>query len=1835
MKKLVIVLVAICSFLHADPLEVIPLDTKSNLKASAAVEPFEINLATLGGEPSSIIHGCVNAISGSFIESSTDLVAPGPEPLAVHRVYTNLGGWSINYPEMVEKRTSTIIHMQNGMTSSFKKKGDYFWIRPENFRNGLTNCSTAIISGRTNPHSFRFKEDSDEYHYTLQDGGKSIKKFKERILCHRRVNNQAEGYFGYLLAYEIKPTGLRTEYSYQNSPLGWAIQEIHTLNFNKQKLNSISYDYSHFATSSSMIAYANENRSGHCEYKYKNSNLSSVVSLTAPPVSYEYDETTKFMRRKIHPDQRIMEIDYYDEVNPYMAVKDKENSHYGRVFSLKSPVGKDAQLYTTHRFFYEIQKNPKQFHVTRVFDILNQETRYSFDSDTHLRSIEELGPQNRACKFYWYEKETPFDGNLMTKTLEDSSGKITSCHHYIYDERGNILESWLFGNLTGKNQTSPVLNKGIPYENGCDRYLKRCTYSDDGYNHLLTEEDGRKIIQYLYAPKNDLVQAKLIADITGKIRYREFYTYNVNGALTRIVADDGCLSTENDSSITERHITTIQYREQFPIGLPQIIEEKYLDINTNKEKLLTKVENFHDALGRIVQQNHYNADNKLRYSLKWEYDLHGNVLKETNPLGYTSTYSYDANDNLITEQHPGNPFYTLYTYDYANRMISSEDVHSDFILSTRYDYNLLSQKTSSFDWQGNETNFVYDRLGRVIQTIHPAVIESGNVYRPVECTEYDNADNPVVKIDPSGNRTDFLYNVRGQPCIIRHPDGAVERNEYTIDGLLEKNIALNGTTTHFEYDYMGRLCRKEIRSPDGQLLSTCSAVYNHFHKLYEIDSAGHRTDFQYDAAGRLICITKGVVKTKYHYDNCQRLIKTLEYFGPGENDFIAKVQEYDVMDRIIEERTEDSKCQILTRFSSVYNERGECIQSLSYHQTKPTITTLTYNAYGDVEKVTDPQENTTQTHFYYSYITANGQCVFAKETVDPLGNILFLEYDPLSRLKFEIKKNAMGLVLQKREFIYDACGNCVRQIEHVFTPGEADKRLVHAFEFDCNHQLIRWIEAAGTPEQRQTRYAYNFYHQKTTTVKPDGVELYYLYDWLGRLSSFKSSDESIHYQYNYDANSNIIQVDDLVHHTSTTRKFDENNRMTEETQANGLTVKYAYDSLARPLQMTLPDQSMVTYEYNSLHLSKVKRGDFTHTYLTYNQAGLLEKAQMIGKSGHINYTIDSCKRLTKIRTKKWEEQIPKNGFDKAGNLLEKVTHDDIGENKAKFTYNTLYQLTSEKGHVKHTFAYDSLYNLVQLDKTNHQINALNQLLNDGFEKCTYDQNGCLIQKGKLKFTYDALDRLASVVDGEKKITYTYDDLNRRLSTTTSSGTVRYIYQGKNEIGACDETGRIKQLRVLGLGKGAELGASILFELDDCTFAPVHDISGNVCALIDPFTGKTVETYRYSAFGKETLYDNTSRPISHSISPWRFASKRTDDETGFVYFGERYYNPEISRWVTADPLGLSAGPNMYTYLFNNPLNNCDLYGLEKCFGEDQFCHRHCLSQEASRQERRPLDTHQERTHLGFMEICNGFWNGVKNTPANFVKAAGKFIYDFCHEMIPVPIIKDIGRVIGHLMQGKSISSYTMSYREQHSFKEVIRGNGASNHNVVTVNGMGVSAAEAIDRAKKSYYELGGNYDVYISYNASHGFVADLFECIGQLIGICTHSSDVFKETLTTATSSLGDYGMTFLNCHSQGGLIAFDASRTLSKSITNRVNAYTIGSPVALSDGDYRTVKNFAADSDPVSWGTRTYNAVKSVFNSSTRITTLRTKESVLKSHSYLGNAYQKAQALRMFEIRNF
>ena len=102
-----------------------------------------------------------------------------------------------------------------------------------------------------------------------------------------------------------------------------------------------------------------------------------------------------------------------------------------------------------------------------------------------------------------------------------------------------------------------------------------------------------------------------------------------------------------------------------------------------------------------------------------------------------------------------------------------------------------------------------------------------------------------------------------------------------------------------------------------------------------------------------------------------------------------------------------------------------------------------------------------------------------------------------------------------------------------------------------------------------------------------------------------------------------------------------------------------------------------------------------------------------------------------------------------------------------------------------------------------------------------------------------------------------------------------------------------------------------------------DANKNVTELSDE-NGGIVAHYEYSPFGSLT---KVSGDYADS-NPFRFSSEYFDEETGLIYYNYRYYNPELGRWISRDPIEEQGGYNLYGMIGNNLLNNWDSLGQIK-------------------------------------------------------------------------------------------------------------------------------------------------------------------------------------------------------------------------------------------------------------------------------------------------------------------
>lgn len=93
---------------------------------------------------------------------------------------------------------------------------------------------------------------------------------------------------------------------------------------------------------------------------------------------------------------------------------------------------------------------------------------------------------------------------------------------------------------------------------------------------------------------------------------------------------------------------------------------------------------------------------------------------------------------------------------------------------------------------------------------------------------------------------------------------------------------------------------------------------------------------------------------------------------------------------------------------------------------------------------------------------------------------------------------------------------------------------------------------------------------------------------------------------------------------------------------------------------------------------------------------------------------------------------------------------------------------------------------------------------------------------------------------------------------------------------------------------------------------------------------------YHPFGT-TAYQAVNKDVKAAAKRYKYTAKERDGESGLYYYGARYYNPSIGKFLTPDPLdglfrvaglGNSQRINIYSYVHNNPINYFDPSGLQE-------------------------------------------------------------------------------------------------------------------------------------------------------------------------------------------------------------------------------------------------------------------------------------------------------------------
>jgi RHS repeat-associated protein len=203
----------------------------------------------------------------------------------------------------------------------------------------------------------------------------------------------------------------------------------------------------------------------------------------------------------------------------------------------------------------------------------------------------------------------------------------------------------------------------------------------------------------------------------------------------------------------------------------------------------------------------------------------------------------------------------------------------------------------------------------------------------------------------------------------------------------------------------------------------------------------------------------------------------------------------------------------------------------------------------------------------------------------------------------------------------------------------------------------------------------------------------------------------------------------------------------------------------------------------------------------------------------------------------------------------------------------------------------------------------------------------------------------TAVGPQQLIQLEYDCQSRRIgkklwNNTGGTGNpvvnLRFLYDGWNLLAEVDGLNNNAKVRsyvwgndLSGSPQGAG-GVAGLLKVTYCGSATTnafvaYDGNGNLAGLVDAANGTPCAQHEYGPFGEVI---RMSGPTARA-NPFRFSTKYQDDETDLLYYGYRYYNAGMGRWISRDPVAETAGQGLYAMCGNSAINSYDPLGLRAC------------------------------------------------------------------------------------------------------------------------------------------------------------------------------------------------------------------------------------------------------------------------------------------------------------------
>ncbi|MCB1118110.1 MAG: RHS repeat protein, partial [Chlamydiia bacterium] len=1051
-------------------------------------------LALTHGEPSSMVEGCVSAITGGLYLNQADIVVKGAEPITFTRQYVSdhylstYRGWQfcgISSASHIKIGINFLINDGRGIYLDFyindlnkaeklrkKKQAIPLVLDPGWLNAAISNSANHEISARTNLYNMRAQV-SHDYNWLrvyLPDGGErhyEVVKNTKKDECPT---------LSYMLTKEIKPSRNIIHYEYtkdgnllkisshspdEKTTYAWIKLSYHGDVKKLKDFTVTTSDGQEREYCFDTVEYQEPNPCIHRKYWKKQCfYLSTYRSNTTPNEAIEYRSLISEIKL---PDGRYRSFEYDD--------KNRVKCIYGPV----GPNGKKQALYT---FKYADKK-------TNVFDALGNRVQYTYNDKYRLTHIHRYQGRDQLLnieQFTW-GKNNGLDATLLkARTLFDPEKQPIHSRQFIYDCKGNPIEERYFGTITGTCEKLKI-NAGLPVAGSGDCAITMREYSSDKHNLLIQETHPNGLVMEVsHYPGTDLVKSRIHKQ-GNQILKREFFFYDASYRLIEEVVDDGNVLEYQQHAIGSYRVhTRYDLLKSGPfIGMPKTITKTYLSQKSPHLQLINMEELDYDKFGNVTKRHIYDSNRIKQFTLQQIYDGRNRLQKIVNAIGEEETFTYDANNNLIKHLLTDGSTKT-YKYDKANRLVAAaHEAHKD-----TYAYNAKSEQISQTNYLDNTTTFKYDALGNCIQKTGPPAPTP-----PITTTSYTPDGYPQIITDPNGNKTITAYNIYGKPLTIQHPDAATESFTYDINGNLITHTNQAGTTTKYTYDIFDRVLTKATED------HVKSYTYDAFKLLKKIDPEGNLTHCQYDPAGRKVTQIQNQETATYEYDALGRLHKTIHH---ADDNTLIEINKYDNLDRVITTKSEDLDGKIYSKTCYSYDSNGNktTIHSFIGAKNIKAIEQTIYDAFNRQISQTDALEYTTTTH----YLEQDHHLI--KITTNPKGLRTIEIFDPLDHLIESRLEDPSGQELNKETFLYDLNGNKLSQTSTIYSPTETRSSTTQ-WKYDPKNRPIQITEAANTSCEKTTYIAYTPTGKKATITKPDGITLTHQYDSHDRLKHLTSS----------------------------------------------------------------------------------------------------------------------------------------------------------------------------------------------------------------------------------------------------------------------------------------------------------------------------------------------------------------------------------------------------------------------------------------------------------------------------------------------------------------------------------------------------------------------------------------------------------------------------------------------------------------------------------------------------------------------------------------------------------